>query len=616
MSDEATPQQLLAAAAQHLAAGQLPRAEQLCVQVLQAAPHNVEAVHLLGIVALRGGATDRALTLLGQASSMAPDKPGILNSLGMAHRAGGQLDEAGLCFKRALTLAPEDASVHVNLGDLAQAQGDLSRAEEYFHRALQLQPDFAQAHYDLGNLYVEAGALDQAVACYERALILTPDDWIIHSNLGLAHKLLGDLEAALTSLQKALELDPGNPTISVNLASVHNLGGEYAQAEKLCKEAAVLMPNHPEPHNNLGLALRGQGRLQEAMQAFLRALTLNRADPRLHTNLGDTLCLIGAEPRALECYGRALESDPGFAHAELRRAFTLLLTGDLEAGWRHLGAWRRMPDSPDAKQPVVPAWTGEDGAEKTLLLLEAGGVPETLLLLRYLPATRRRFERVLLACSEPLRRLLAHSGLDVELVSVEEGPPPADFRACLDELPPLLGLDAEALFDGPCLRPDPVRVERWSNRLADAPGLKVGLVWQGLRDAGEAPDAVMPPALAGLLEQPGASWFGLQPGAPEVEYVTDLGSELEDLADALACLSCLDLVITPDSTVAYLAAAAGCAVWVLLERSPWWGWALEGDTSPWYPGVRLFRQVQWGRWAEPLDELAGALDEKIATSST
>lgn len=613
--ETATVQQVLAAAARHLAAGQLPEAEQLCVRVLQEDPRSVEAAHLLGVVALRAGAADRAVALLGQASSMAPDTPAILNSLGMAHRAAGQLDEAGVCLRRALTLAPDDATVQVSLGDLAQAKGDLARAEEHFQRALELQPDLAMAHYDLGNLYVQAGVLDQAVASYQRALELDPDDWVVHSNLGLAYKLAGDLNAARASLERALELDPGNATVSVNLASVHTSRGAFEEAEALCREAAVLMPGHPEPHNCLGLALRGQGRLKDALQAFLRALTCNRDDPKLHVNLGDTLCMTNAHEKALECYGRSLDADPAFAQAELRRAFTLLQTGDLSAGWRHLGFWRRMPEAADADEPILPAWTGEDGPDKTLLLLEAGGLAETLLLLRYLPALRRRFARVLLACDAPLRGLLAHTELEAELVALEQEPPRADVRACLDELPTLLGLDSEPVPAGPCLQPDPARLEHWRERLGGAAGLKVGLAWAGLHDVGQAHGSV-PPALAGLFERPGVSWFGLHAGASEIDGVVDLSGEQLGPADTLACLRSLDLLVTPDTAAAHLAAAAGCEVWVLLERSPWWGWGLKGDTSPWYPGARLFRQEQWGRWADPMEALAAALDERIATATT
>jgi ADP-heptose:LPS heptosyltransferase len=59
----------------------------------------------------------------------------------------------------------------------------------------------------------------------------------------------------------------------------------------------------------------------------------------------------------------------------------------------------------------------------------------------------------------------------------------------------------------------------------------------------------------------------------------------------------LDLVITLDSALAHLAGALNRPVWVVLKQVPDWRWFLGRGDSPWYPGMRLFRQEQEGDWA-------------------
>ncbi len=598
-------QEMLEVARGHLDAGRLDSAEDVCRQALEVDPGAVEAARLLGLVALARGDADRAVEVLGAASSAAPDTPSVLHALGLAHRGRGGLEEAEVCLRRAGALAPDDPDVLNDLADLALTRGELDRAEELLRRALDRRPEHPRVLYNLGNLHVERGELPEAVGRYREAEAQAPGDWAIKSNMGIALKLLGALEQAEACLRRALLLDPGNPTVSLNLATVLLARGGAVEAERLCREVAVLTPDLPEPHNDLGLALLAQGRLDEAARAFLHALTIDQQDPRLHTNLGDALRAAGQVDRAVECYDRALGAAPTHARARHQRATALLLLGELRDGWRHLGPSRRRPE--EGAGP--PRWAGENGDGKSLLLHPDGDLRETLLLLRFVPHARRRFGEVALRCAGAVKRLLAASEplRDVTCTPDEE-PPAPDLHAALDDLPALLGLDRSAL-PGAVLEADPALVARWAERLDGAKEPRVGLLWRG--EWGGQPLPLE--ELCGAAGAAGAALFSLQHGAGEPEQralrragVVDLGADIEGMADALACLKCLDLLICPDCAAAHLAAASGQDALVLLERAPWWGWGLEGG-SPWYPDARLARQVTPGSWDEPLGEVAGAL---------
>jgi ADP-heptose:LPS heptosyltransferase len=70
----------------------------------------------------------------------------------------------------------------------------------------------------------------------------------------------------------------------------------------------------------------------------------------------------------------------------------------------------------------------------------------------------------------------------------------------------------------------------------------------------------------------------------------------------------MDLVITIDNSTAHLAAALGIPTWLLLPFAPDWRWLLDGDTSPWYPPMRIFRQPRPGDWQAVLDQVRSALE--------
>src|SRR5262249_30855292 len=85
--------------------------------------------------------------------------------------------------------------------------------------------------------------------------------------------------------------------------------------------------------------------------------------------------------------------------------------------------------------------------------------------------------------------------------------------------------------------------------------------------------------------------------------ITDLTRDLTDFAETAALLSCLDLVITVDTSVVHVAAALGRPTWVLLPHLPDYRWMFDRDDSPWYPSVRLFRQDASRDYASVLDRV-------------
>jgi Glycosyltransferase family 9 (heptosyltransferase) len=77
----------------------------------------------------------------------------------------------------------------------------------------------------------------------------------------------------------------------------------------------------------------------------------------------------------------------------------------------------------------------------------------------------------------------------------------------------------------------------------------------------------------------------------ECKAIVDHSALLTDFAETAALVSCLDLVISVDTSVAHLAGALGRPTWILLPYVADWRWLLGRDDSPWYPTARLFRQT-------------------------
>ena len=87
--------------------------------------------------------------------------------------------------------------------------------------------------------------------------------------------------------------------------------------------------------------------------------------------------------------------------------------------------------------------------------------------------------------------------------------------------------------------------------------------------------------------------------------------ESEDFLEYAAIINSCDLVITTASTVAHIAAGIGIPTWVLVPKVPDWRWGLEGDTTFWYPSIRLFRQTKRGNWGDVAERVAEALHDQF-----
>ena len=620
----ATLPEALALAIQHHQAGRLAEAEQIYRQILAVAPDQVDALHMLGLMAHQAGRHDLAVQYIGRALQLNPDCAEAYYNLGVVWQSQGKPDEAVACYRRALELNPGYAEAHSNLGNALKEQGKLDEAVACYRRALQLKPGYIKAHSNLGNALKEQGKLDEAVACYRRALELKPDFAEAHSNLGNALSDQGKLDEALACYRRALELRPDLAGAHSNLGHALCEQGKPDQAEACCRRAVELKPDHAVAHNNLGIALCEQGKLDAAEACYRRALELASDYAEAHSNLANALHGQGRLREAEACYRRALELKPDYAEAHNNQAMLWLLRGDFQRGWPEY-EWRWRPKkAPAPRRFPQPAWDGSPLAGKTCLLYAEQGFGDTIQFVRYARVLQQSGARVVFQCPRPLLRLLGSCpGID-RLLAQGDDLPPFDVHVPLLSVPALVGTRIDTIpAEVPYLQAEAELVERWRAKLAGTEGFKVGVNWRGRPGPGPWTRRDIPlqhfgalaavPSVRLVRLQRAEEAGGERTGQPppwlwEPGCATD---EAGAFIDTAAIMKNLDLVITSDTAVAHLAGALGVPVWVALPFAPDWRWMLDRADSPWYPTMCLFRQKSPGDWAGVLNEIAMVLRQRL-----
>jgi hypothetical protein len=56
-------------------------------------------------------------------------------------------------------------------------------------------------------------------------------------------------------------------------------------------------------------------------------------------------------------------------------------------------------------------------------------------------------------------------------------------------------------------------------------------------------------------------------------------------------------------------------VWVMVPFSPDWRWQLDREDSPWYPSLKIFRQLRRGQWGDVIERVTETLQREFKTRS-
>ncbi|MBF0424190.1 MAG: hypothetical protein HQL73_14495, partial [Magnetococcales bacterium] len=184
-------------------------------------------------------------------------------------------------------------------------------------------------------------------------------------------------------------------------------------------------------------------------------------------------------------------------------------------------------------------------------------------------------------------------------------------------LPHLLHTTLESIPRSiPYLSVHPALLSQFRQRAANLTGLKIGLAWRGNpQHKNDRNRSIPTPVLARLCQWPGCHIIGLQKQThaddletfKECHRFVDWSPWLVDFAATAAAIACTDLVIAVDSAVIHLAGALGHPAWVLLPMVPDWRWGMDAEVSPWYPGMRQFRQIQPGNWEQVIGRVTEAI---------
>jgi Flp pilus assembly protein TadD len=471
-------------------------------------------------------------------------------------------------------------------------------------RAMNMSARDAWAWRLAGGRALDGGDVHLAAICFERGLAIQEGRVDVQLSLGRTLMRMGNYERASRTFRRALQLDPSN-----------------VDACRYLITALEVLHQHEEVVGvwlALGRALAARQEWDGAVAAFEQALR-NRPTCLAALLFAGRAHLEAAAPgKAIDYLERAvtLDGNNPSIHSALARAHHLV--GNAVRGAREFVFAARLfhTSTRSFEQPMIDSCPL---GGKVVLLWADQELGDTIQYARYFSHARRLGARVIVECHRILVPILERLD-EIERVVARGEPLPAfDLHGPLTMLPGVLApLDPIAACETPYLTVDPSLVSAWRQRLGIFDGISVGIVWTGAPHHNNARTRFTSLTdfgpLAGLSR---VRFISLQLSGPADAHISNTQglrvehvlSESASILDTAALILNLDLVISVDTMVVHLTGALARPVWTLLPYAASWPWLAEGNSTPWYSTMRLFRQNRPGVWRSVLAHVRDELDQ-------
>lgn len=254
--------------------GDVARAEEQYLKVLEADGDNIHALNLLGMLCVNTFRAGEAVDYLSRALQIDPGNPQSQNNIGLAYKDRGEAKLAVHHFRESIKLDPNNPDVYNNLGNVLRVVDQPGEAIRVYERALKMHPNFAECWCNLAAALNESGRYNRGLKALERALELDPRLAQAYNNRGDIYLAQARYEEALAEYRKAVELSPKYTAALINMARTQRDMDLPEEALQTLELALDLEPRNPEGllvkgvlHEQMGDRERAAGSFKAAIEA-------------------------------------------------------------------------------------------------------------------------------------------------------------------------------------------------------------------------------------------------------------------------------------------------------------------------------------------------------------
>ena len=469
-------------------------------------------------------------------------------------------------------------------------------------------------------------------------------------------------DTALVLIDEGLEKLPENPKLLLCRAIVFFIKEEFAHAEQMFSALIRRHPYWSATWSNRSLANYNLFDTKNSLLDGLRAVELSPERDQGHAHLGLAAYRSAYYQLAETAFRKSLSLNPNNHDSQFSIGVVLLGQGQFEEGiaayekrW-HLTKFSKSPSGQallQAEKAGVERLSRETHPlnslkGKTIFICSEQGAGDFIMFSRYIPQFVKAGAKVCLGFYSSPRGLIPFFRRWPGVVAAEYSPDTFGkdwLMIPVGSLPYYFDVKhQEDIVKPAILPPSPEEKKRWRERLDTAFPVKKPSPSCKKAASGKRRPRILVNASGNLeskvshfrcprlkaflpLFERDADFVLVKPDIPEDDRVAADGVKnlympgelLSDYNETLALMTESDLMILSDSSVLNLGGTLAShrdiwpkgQVWGVLGYQPDWRWLFMGETSPWYPDVRLFRQspAETDDWSGVVERVGQALDE-------
>jgi tetratricopeptide (TPR) repeat protein/tRNA A-37 threonylcarbamoyl transferase component Bud32 len=318
-------------------AGQFPRVEKACEEVLRQKPDHFWAQYLLSLCHLKARHWGEARAGLIACVGRHPEFPWPYALLALARLELGETREAETNFARALERLDDPLGRYVvltNRSTLWIRTQRWNEAQADLEEAIRLRPDKHEAYANLAELHRRRKEWDAAITDLTNAIVRRPGDpalYYTRARVGLERK---DSASARADFEQTIKLESGGSKSARLVSALVELGylkhraGEFDAALADFETAEQLAPTYAPAHRQRAETLLALHRLAEAGKELDCCLKIGPPQFEVHKTRGLIHNQLGEYAPAVVAYTQALQLKPdreilclrGWVYLQLRSA--------------------------------------------------------------------------------------------------------------------------------------------------------------------------------------------------------------------------------------------------------------------------------------------------------
>ncbi|MBA3661226.1 MAG: tetratricopeptide repeat protein [Gammaproteobacteria bacterium] len=289
--------------------GRLVEAQTGYLAILTEDPHQVTALHGLGLLYAEQGDLAHAQETLEKVVALTSDSAPALH-LANVLKSRGLFEEATKVLLNILKYDGNYAPAMNNLGTINATLLQFPEAVKWYQQAIDVRSDYVDAYYNLGLALTKMQKLDRAKAAFEAVLALEEKHSGALFQSGCLSMMQKNYEQARQYFTVIAVQHPFHFETQVNLATTYLKLGQLNEAHLTYQKAHELVPLDLQVIFNLGVIAMQQGRLPEAVEYYLQSIQLNPDLIDAHHNLAFAYLAMRQNDLALKHFQEVKRLDP------------------------------------------------------------------------------------------------------------------------------------------------------------------------------------------------------------------------------------------------------------------------------------------------------------------